>query len=576
MDVIKNGNILECVGAKTGKRYQYEYVLPTLDVVGKRINNFLQSHPDDASMETIGQTRLGYPLQCIKIGHGKRDLFVVGGTHSNEIIAVDNISQFLEHFDEDFDKSLLDEVTLNIIPIQNPEGYKVLDSLMNEINDYIVRNGKGFEDFCFDYYLKYRTDSLIYLSFKEMNKFMTDENFITHYRNYIQSNEAYQRLHQDNALPKLNKKLPYIRTPDEEAVMLTFDEAIMRIDPLLPLVDYLKEVRNVIADTRNKLDLNNTHDKALDIYLDMLFKSLTVPLTLIDLNNITKLHQEMLKDVSLNAYEGLKNSISTEVEEKNDEKLRIDFGKSLLMTCTKEQVHTIITEFASNIVDGVNLNGNSPYSPGIDVQRKNETRYSLNGSISNLRNYSKDSPLGASVADELSLTDTLDEENMTYSSENEALLDLLNKSSENGTYGGCILCHGTGGELYYKPNEELTKSNYLNISEANEKLVLSMQESIDESIADLDPRRYDDFKSRDAHYYRKKDSDDKTGFGDLLRSKYPRVIMFENSVMGGNPFGPYGDAENYVRTVACFAKAIEAASQDVSLINKDSKGINPY
>ena len=48
--------------------------------------------------------------------------------------------------------------------------------------------------------------------------------------------------------------------------------------------------------------------------------------------------------------------------------------------------------------------------------------------------------------------------------------------------------------------------------------------------------------------------------------------MLENSVMGGNPFGPYGDISNYIRTVACFTKAIEGACKTLALTNKKDMG----
>ena len=566
MKINKKDNIIEVEGQKTGKNYSYEYVLPTLEVINKRVSDFINNHKGISDIDIVGFTSLGYPLNEIKIGTGPKDLFIVGGTHSNEIIAVDVISQFLEHFDE-FDSSLLNDVTIHIIPIQNPEGYRVLDSLMTEVNGYIERNALDLEEFCHDYYINYRTDDLIFKSFKEMNKFMTDENFIVHYRDYIINNEAYGRLHESNALPRLNKQFPYLQE-DGEALMLTFDQAILRIDPTLPLDKYLYNVRTIIMDTINKLDLNNKHDIALKIYLEMLSSSLVKPLTLINLNTITKLHQNQLKQVSMNAYNTLKNEIEEEV--KDDPKLKIDFEKSYLFTCTEKQAHTIMVQFASNIIDGVNLNGNTPYSPGIDAIRSGNEVYDSRGPLSNIRNYSKEGPLGSSIPDERKAFGVINEENIDFVNENKILLGLLNKSMESDTYGGCILCHGTGGLLYYKPNEELTKNNYLNIIESNEDLVDSMQNAIDGSIEDLDPDRYDMLMLKGKHYYSKRQEADKTGFGDFLRSKFPKVIMYENSVMGGNPFSPYGDKENYVRTVNCFLKAIEAACKNISLVKKNT------
>lgn len=569
LEVVKGeGNNVGLYGVKTSKTHEYEYVLPTLDVINSRINSFVESHKDIAKIETLGITKLGYPLTHITIGNGPKDLFIVGGTHSNEIIAVDVISQFLSKMDEEFDKNLLNDVTLHIIPIQNPEGYKVLDSLMNEINDYLNLTGITLQDFTNEYYTNYRTDSLINISFREMNKFMTDENFIAHFRDYIENNEAYKRLHLQNALPTLNKTFAYSKDENDEDILSTFDEALLGIDPELPLKDYLYQARFIIMFTMTKLDLNNKYDSALKIYLEMLFTALDEPIHEIDLNATNKLHQQMLNEISINSLKKLKEHIAEET--KNNEPLSIDLGTSCLMQCTKEEAHKMMVEFASTVVDSVNLNGNTPYSPGIEIERTGQVYYSKNGSISNIRNYSKNSPLGSSIPGKIDPTMAFNEGNMRYAIENTLLEDLLISSIEKGTYGACILCHGTGGELYYKPNEELTGSNYLNYSEANESIVLDIQNAIDKSIEDLDPDRYANLVATNSHYYKKKDAADKTGYGDLLRSRYPRVIMYENSVMGGNPFGPYGDTANYIRTNNCFNSAIEGACKNLIYTYNDN------
>ncbi len=572
MEVKKNGNKVGVYGSIDNSLHEYEYVLPTLDVVYGRIDNFLKNHSDIAREETPGETKLGYPIRHITIGNGPNDLFIVGGTHSNEIIAVDVISQFLANFDEEFDQSLLNDVTIHIIPIQNPEGYKVLDALMKEVNDYLRFTGKNLHEFCFDYYINYRTDDLIYKSFKAMNMFMTDENFVEHYIDYIKNNDAYKRLHANNALPTLNKQFAYSRDDNDNPILMTFDEAIISLvedkdgnlkEPKLSLKEFLYQVKSIIMYTMNVLDLNDKYDAALKVYLNMLFIALDEPLETINLNATKKLHQEMLAKLSINAMKKLKEELSE--ASKSDPILQIDLGKSCLMQCKKEEAHKMMLEFAATIVDAVNLNGNTPYSPGLEIERSGQEVYSKKGFISNLRNYTKNSPLGSSIPGRISPDMIFNEENMIYAGENIFLESLIMESIERGTYGGCILCHGTGGELYYKPNEELTKNNYLNFVNSNERFVDAMLDAIDSSIENLDPDRYNDLVRTGNHYYRKRDDAEKTGFGDLLRSKYPRVIMMENSVMGGNPFSPYGDMANYIRTIVVFSKSINAACKQLKL-----------
>ncbi len=575
------------LGQVSGKEYDYEYVLPTLDVIKRRIETFLETHKEIATIfKSVATSKLGKGIDIIQIGHGPKELYVVGGTHSNEIIAVDVVSQFLNSFDKEFDKSLLDEVTINVIPIQNPEGYLVLDALMNEIDDYIRRNDKiNLQGFCYDYYINYRTDSLVYLSFKEMNKFLGSEDFINQFRNFIMNNTIYKRLHEkqivvdgkkvgNSVFPVMNRELGYANPKDGDTMMMTFDERLLSIDPSLPLKDYLKEVRNVITDTKEKVDSNDQYNIGFIKYLDLLFDALlTVPLKPVELENIPKSHHDMLKDASLNAHLTIKDELDN--AKKILPGLKVAINNSILMTCTKDQVSSIITEYAANINNGVNLNGNSVYSPGIEKEIKEEKDYSKNASIANLRNYYRLSPLGSSVSrgmEWVARTSTLTEENMVYENENQMLLDVLSDSMNNGIYGGLILCHGTGGEFYYKPNAELSGENYSSFVEYNDKLSTSMQDAVDDIVKDLDPDRANTLMETGKHYYRKRDDDDNTGFGDYLRAKYPGVILFENSVMGGNPFGPYGDINNYVRTVAGFNAAIESACKTLALTNKNNYG----
>ncbi|MBR4351137.1 MAG: hypothetical protein IKP98_02840 [Bacilli bacterium] len=583
MKVDEKKYIATASGAVSEKKYNYEYALPTLDVVRKRIETFLEKHSDIAKELPSYKTKLGYDVRCIQIGNGPKELFIVGGTHSNEIITVDVVSQFLNRFDEDFDKSLLDDVTINIIPIQNPEGYFVLDTLMNEINDYIERNDKiSLQGFCYDYYINYRTDSLVYLSFKHMNEFMNEEEFIPRFRDFIINDKIYKRLHEkqievngkkvgNSVFPVMNRELGYADPIDHDTMMMTFDNRILSINPDLPIKDYLKEVRNVITDTKEKVDSNDQYNIGFIKYLDLLFDALlTVPLRPVKLEEIPKSHHDMLRDASLNALLTIRDEI--EKAKNNVPDLKLALEHSLLMTCTRAQASSIIGEFASNVSHNVNLNGNTIYSPGIEKEKNEEKDYSKNASIANLRNYYRYSPLGSSVIRKLIEAEEVTEDNMIYEPENQMLLDLLSESTNNGSYGACILAHSTGGEIYHRPNEELTGENYDNFSEFNDKLATSMQDSIDEAVRDLDPERAEILEKSGGHYYRKRDDDDNTGFGDYLRGRYPGVILLENSVMGGNPFGPYGDVNNYVRTVASFNAAVEGACKTLALTNRDILG----
>ena len=44
----------------------------------------------------LGITTYNYPIDMLQIGKGKKEIFIVGGTHSSEIIGIDFTTQLIE------------------------------------------------------------------------------------------------------------------------------------------------------------------------------------------------------------------------------------------------------------------------------------------------------------------------------------------------------------------------------------------------------------------------------------------------------------------------------------------------
>ena len=104
---------------------EFQYVkLNYLDYL-KRINQLLKDERLLAlgiKKTCLGKTYYGYDIDCITIGYGTNDLFLVGGIHGSEVIGVDFILNFIKNIPHmiNFDPNLC---RLVIIPLQNPEGF---------------------------------------------------------------------------------------------------------------------------------------------------------------------------------------------------------------------------------------------------------------------------------------------------------------------------------------------------------------------------------------------------------------------------------------------------------------------
>ena len=79
----------------------------------------------------LAVTRFGYDVEHYTIGHGPNHVVIMGGTHGNEIISVDFVTQLMAEMAEgagefaDFDPG---QLTVHFIPLQNPEGFIISTS----------------------------------------------------------------------------------------------------------------------------------------------------------------------------------------------------------------------------------------------------------------------------------------------------------------------------------------------------------------------------------------------------------------------------------------------------------------
>lgn len=439
-------------------------------------------------VNNIGTTEYGYNLECWSIGYGEHDIFIVGGTHSSELISVDFVSQLLENVPslQNFDPNLF---KLNIIPMQNPEGFDIASSVLNDIKD------EEFTDKSFEYYLRYRADSIIANAIRNLNEFIkgatcskdiaTAQKFLDDFKKFITNNKAWLNLKDKRCLPGIE----------------FFNTSVKEIEMVSNFGDLQLELMKSCNQTIDKCGENNLNDIFLKKFIIQLrngFGNDTI-WEEIKKNNQVKLYQEMFQNSTIN----------------NLQNINMERNVKMMYKLYKHPRGSFVSHDSTGIF--INLNANSKLNPGLEHIKKNNVIYAL-GSRNNLRNYFP-GPIGMP---------TRDVYNFEYAKENKALFNLLKNSYENNRYVMTLLYHGTGGLIYYKPYEQLlSKEKYNYFYKFNHSLATIYQQTTDYKILE------------DA---------DTSGYGDLLRRTFPGVLLIELSKMGGNPIAPYGDKNNIYNT----------------------------
>ena len=88
-------------------------------------------HKGDLSVQEIGQSVLGRPIQLVTLGKGEEKILLWSQMHGDEPSAtpalLDIASYLLEHADDPVARSILDKYTLLMIPMLNPDGAEVYE-----------------------------------------------------------------------------------------------------------------------------------------------------------------------------------------------------------------------------------------------------------------------------------------------------------------------------------------------------------------------------------------------------------------------------------------------------------------
>ena len=389
----------------------------TQELLEKRIEELLKDEKLQElgiKKKQIGTTNYNYPINMIQIGNGEKEIFIVAGTHSSEIITMDFSTQLIKELPniENYDPN---EITLNIIPIQNPEGFNVVEQTYSKIEE------KELEKISLDYHYRYKIDYIIVDIIKEINIIKRDNFFVENLKKTINKSPNWEKL--KRIIPNMNILI----------------ENILSSNNQIELLFALKKT----------LDILNKNEKT-NIYLSHFINILITGIDeKIDIRRIPKLYQKMFEEVKI---ENL-NIKSKKMKEKIIEAYKLHPKGSQIG-------HDTTGTF-------INLNGNHLLSPGIEVIREKKIMY-MSGTKSNIRNYIE-GPNGIPC---------LDIDNFEYSIENKILYNLIKESNEKGKYLATILYHGTGGLIYYLPHEQLMGKEYQEFLQYNTELTEAYNEGI--------------------------------------------------------------------------------------------------
>ena len=113
----------------------------------QRIKDILENNPTNPNIlkkeSDLATTRFGFPVEHYTIGYGDNHLIFMGGTHGNEVIGVDFVTQMMAKIARgegefaNFDPST---TCIHFVPLQNPEGFIISTSAL----DYGLDSPRGF------------------------------------------------------------------------------------------------------------------------------------------------------------------------------------------------------------------------------------------------------------------------------------------------------------------------------------------------------------------------------------------------------------------------------------------------
>ncbi|MBC2727049.1 cell wall-binding repeat-containing protein [Desulfosporosinus sp.] len=121
------------------------YVVYSYEQMRKDAAKIQELYPEAVQLETIGQSVENRELLLLKLGKGEKKVFLNGSMHAREYMTTSFLMKLIDEYayaytyDEAFDnynvKTLLDNVTLYIVPMVNPDGVNLVQNGLSAVNN---------------------------------------------------------------------------------------------------------------------------------------------------------------------------------------------------------------------------------------------------------------------------------------------------------------------------------------------------------------------------------------------------------------------------------------------------------
>lgn len=121
------------------------YVPYTYEQMLKESAELSEKYPDIITLDTIGNSVEGRDLLLIKLGKGDKKIILCGSHHAREYITSTYLMKMVEEYAKaytdnssfgDYDtKSLLDRVTIYVVPMVNPDGVNLVNNGLNTVTN---------------------------------------------------------------------------------------------------------------------------------------------------------------------------------------------------------------------------------------------------------------------------------------------------------------------------------------------------------------------------------------------------------------------------------------------------------
>lgn len=121
------------------------YVAYGYDQMVKDANKLAEIYPDIVNLDSIGKSVEGRDLTLIKLGKGQAKILLCGTHHAREYISstflMEMVDQYAHYYvnNKNFGnynvKSLLDQVTIYIVPMVNPDGINLVQNGIGTVKD---------------------------------------------------------------------------------------------------------------------------------------------------------------------------------------------------------------------------------------------------------------------------------------------------------------------------------------------------------------------------------------------------------------------------------------------------------